>query len=95
VERLPGLVYLSPEPDGEFRQLTETLQERWPEAPRFGEAFERPLHHLTIARNERVYDEVKGNLGNRLPIEAMAREVFLFEKRSDSVRLIERFPLGP
>jgi hypothetical protein len=38
VERLSGLVYLSPEPVTPFRLLTEMLEREWPEAPRFGSA---------------------------------------------------------
>ena len=95
VERLSGVVYLAPEPAAPFRQLTEMLEREWPEAPHFGAAFGRPLHHLTVARNESVYDEVKEELGGRLPIDAVTRESLLFEKRTGvDVRLIGRFPIG-
>jgi hypothetical protein len=95
VERLPNLVYLAPEPEAPFRQLTDALQDAWPEAPGFGDGFERPLHHLTIARDGSAYDEINAALSDRLPIPATAREVLLFERRAGrDVQRIGRFPLA-
>ncbi|WP_330358906.1 2'-5' RNA ligase family protein [Streptomyces chartreusis] len=39
--RFPGVLYLAPEPDMQFRRLTEAIVERWPENPPFGGAVRR------------------------------------------------------
>jgi 2'-5' RNA ligase len=95
VERLSGLVYLSPEPVMPFRLLTEMLEREWPEAPRFGSAHERPLYHLTVARGAGDFDEIREGLSGHLPIGVIAQEALLLEKRPDfDVRVIARFPFG-
>lgn len=71
------------------------LEAEWPHAPRFGSAFERPLHHLTVARAESALDELSEALGDNLPIDALASEALLLEKRTEfDVRTIGWFPLG-
>jgi hypothetical protein len=95
VERLSGLVYLSPEPVTPFHLLTEMLEREWPEVPRFGSAFRRPLYHLTVARAATDLGEIRETLSGHLPIRATARDVLLLEKRCElEVRIIARFPFG-
>jgi 2'-5' RNA ligase len=95
VERLSGLVYLSPEPVRPFRRLTEMLEREWPEAPRYGSAYGRLVYHLTVARGAGDFDEIRDALSGRLPIGATAEEALLLEKGSEfDVRVIARFPFG-
>jgi hypothetical protein len=95
VERLAGLVYLCPEPVMPFRRLTEMLEREWPEAPRFGSAYGRPLYHLTVARGAGDFDEIREALSGRLPIGATALEALLLAKGAEfDVRVIARFPFG-
>jgi 2'-5' RNA ligase superfamily protein len=96
VERLSGLVYLPPEPVTPFRLLTEMLEREWPDAPRFGSTFERPLYHLTVARAAGDFEEIRDDLSGHLPIRAIAREALLLgSTRNSTARIIARFPFGP
>jgi hypothetical protein len=95
LERIPGLVYLAPEPVAPLQRVTELLELEWPAAPRFGRGFERPLHHLTVARDDSAFGEIEDELEGLLPISAVGREALLLEKRATSdVRTIARFPFG-
>lgn len=46
--RFPGVLYLAPTPDHQFRQLTADLVARWPEAPPYGGVFPDVIPHLTV-----------------------------------------------
>jgi 2'-5' RNA ligase superfamily len=94
VERLDRLVYLTPEPVAPFERLTAVVRREWPEVPSFGGSFDRPLYHLTIARDGRLYKSIKDEVSGSLPIAAIAREALLLETHSDHVRTPRRFPLG-
>ncbi|MGW7243795.1 2'-5' RNA ligase family protein [Streptomyces sp. NPDC054804] len=70
--RFPGILYLSPEPDASFRQLTEAVAARWPKAPPFGGQFDDVVPHLTIAQgqDDAVLEEAESDLRGRLPVTA-------------------------
>ncbi|MEU9056242.1 2'-5' RNA ligase family protein [Streptomyces sp. NPDC048384] len=77
--RFPGILYLVPEPDNPFRQLTETIADRWPEAPPFGGQFDEVVPHLTIAQgqDDAVLEEAEADLRGRLPVTARVSSVDL------------------
>ncbi|MFE2571158.1 2'-5' RNA ligase family protein [Streptomyces mirabilis] len=77
--RFPGILYLTPEPDASFRQLTEAIAGRWPETPPFGGQFDDIVPHLTIAQgqDDAVLEEAEADLRGRLPVTARVSSVDL------------------
>ncbi|MEV6245953.1 2'-5' RNA ligase family protein [Streptomyces sp. NPDC051742] len=67
--RLPGVLYLVPEPDTHLRQLTEAIADRWPEAPPYGGRFAEIVPHRTIAQGQEgaVLEEIEADLAGSLP----------------------------
>jgi len=76
--RFPGLLYLAPVPETPFRRLTESVVDRWPEAPPYGGKYEAHPH-LTVAQgqDEAVLDELEATLRPSLPIAARVPTVDL------------------
>ncbi|MFI7005351.1 2'-5' RNA ligase family protein [Streptomyces sp. NPDC050145] len=77
--RLPGVLYLAPEPDTPLRRLTEAIAERWPEAPPYGGRFAEIVPHLTIAQGQEdaALEEIEADLAGRLPFTARVSSVEL------------------
>ncbi|WP_329417079.1 2'-5' RNA ligase family protein [Streptomyces sp. NBC_01268] len=77
--RLPGVLYLVPEPDTQLRQLTEAIADRWPEAPPYGGRFAEVVPHLTIAQGQEdvVLEEIEADLASRLPFTSQVSSVEL------------------
>ncbi|MDC2946921.1 2'-5' RNA ligase family protein [Streptomyces heilongjiangensis] len=77
--RFPGILYLTPRPDGPFRRLTEAVAERWPETPPFGGRFTEVVPHLTVAQgqDDAVLEEAGADLRGRLPVSAHVSSVDL------------------
>jgi len=78
--RLPGLLYLAPEPDTPFRRLTGAITDRWPETPPYGGKFDDVVPHLTVAQRQEnlaVLEEVEADLNGRLPFTAQVSSVDL------------------
>lgn len=76
--RFPGVLYLAPTPDAPFRELTEAVVERWPEAPPYGGKYD-PHPHLTVAQgqDEAMLDEIEAGLRPGLPFAARVPTVDL------------------
>jgi len=93
--RFPGILYLVPEPDLPFRQLTEAIADRWPETPPFGGQFDEVVPHLTIAQGQDdvVLEEAEADLRSLLPLTARVSSVDLIVH--DGTRWQQRasFPL--
>ena len=68
--RFPGVLYLAPEADDQFRALTLAVADRWPEAPPYGGRFAEVIPHLTVAHGQdpSVLDVVEADLAGRLPV---------------------------
>ncbi|WUD77255.1 2'-5' RNA ligase family protein [Streptomyces sp. NBC_00510] len=66
----PGVLYLAPESDDQFRALTLAVANRWPEAPPYGGRFAEVIPHLTVAHGQEasVLDAVEADLAGRLPV---------------------------
>ncbi|WP_128382464.1 2'-5' RNA ligase family protein [Streptomyces cavernae] len=77
--RFPGILYLVPDPDLPFRQLTQAVAERWPETPPFGGQFDEVVPHLTIAQGQgdAVLKEAEADLRGWLPVTARVSSVDL------------------
>lgn len=93
--RFPDVLYLAPTPAQPFRALTESIAERWPEAPPYGGQFAEVIPHLTVAHGQspRVFDEVEAELAGRLPVTATISSVGLFVSDGRSWRRHADFPL--
>lgn len=78
--RFPGdVLYLDPEPDAPFRELTAAVWRRWPEAPPYEGQFDDPVPHLTVADgvDATTADRLEAELAPLLPLSARAAEVQL------------------
>jgi 2'-5' RNA ligase len=100
IRRFPDAVlYLAPEPDEPFRQLTLAIWDRYPETPRYGGKWPDIVPHLSVAwvKDERQLDGIADDFARasqgRLPICATAAEVVLMEKRSGLWLIRARFGL--
>jgi 2'-5' RNA ligase len=89
IRRFPDAVlYLAPEPDEPFRQLTLAIWDRYPETPPYGGKWSDIVPHLSVAcvKDEQLLDQIADDFAQashgRLPIRATATEVALMEKRS-------------
>lgn len=96
VSRFPGgAVYVTPEPAGPFRQLTLELTRRFPEHPPHAGAFDEVVPHVGVPLlPEEVLADVEGELVDRLPIAARAREAALFWWEDGACGTLETFPFG-
>jgi 2'-5' RNA ligase len=100
IRRFPDAVlYLAPEPDGPFRQLTLAIWDRYPETPPYSGKWPDRVPHLSVAwvKDEQLLDRIADDFAQasqgRLPIRATAAEVALMEKRSGHWLIRARFGL--
>src|SRR5262245_51163884 len=89
IRRFPDAVlYLAPEPDEPFRELTLAIWDRYPETPPYGGKWPDIVPHLSVAwvKDEHQLDSIAADFAQssreRLPIRATATEVALMERRS-------------
>ncbi|GAA4578199.1 2'-5' RNA ligase family protein [Planotetraspora phitsanulokensis] len=94
--RFPGVIYLTPDPDAPFRELTEAVAARWPEAPPYGGQFEEVLPHLTVADGvpADIQDMIEAELSGRLPVTTRVRVVALETFDGALWKETAFFPLG-
>ena len=94
--RFPGVLYLAPQPETQFRALTSAVAERWPDAPPYGGQFDDIVPHLTVAHGQElgVLDKVEACLSTRLPVSAYISAVQLLTFTGESWREERRFKLG-
>jgi len=75
-----GVLYLAVEPSEPFQELSQAVQRKYPELEPF---ISEPILHVTLARVkdiDKVEKEFHDEYGNQLPIRAVGKEVFLYEK---------------
>jgi 2'-5' RNA ligase len=94
--RFPDVIYLAPDPDGPFRELTEAVAARWPEAPPYGGQFEDVMPHLTVADGvpPDIQDMIEAELAGRLPVTTRVRAVALETYDGALWKETAFFPLG-
>lgn len=93
----PGVLWLAPDPDSVFRDLTARLTARFPAYPPYEGAFDDPTPHLTVGDSSRIdlLRTAERDIAPRLPIVASARSVRLMMEQPDgSWRRGEEFSLG-
>lgn len=100
VKRFPSVLYLAPEPDDNFRRLTNWIAKQFPETPPYGGKFAEIIPHLTVADvgNSELLDEIAAEFeteaNSRLPIQAAIKEVCLIDNESGRWATRQRFSLG-
>lgn len=99
-KKFSNAVYLEPFPDGQFKELTEAVVERFPETLPYGGAFPDIIPHLTIGRAEdsaevsKMGTEYLLSSVGRAPIEAEADRVWLLVRRGDRWQPMVSFALS-
>lgn len=75
------VVWLKPEPDDHFRELTERVHRRWPDHPPYGGEHDDPTPHLTIgeAGSPDAMREVAAIAERLLPLRCRAEELWVME----------------
>jgi 2'-5' RNA ligase len=101
IRRFPDAIYLAPEPDEPFRQLTLAIFDRYPEAPPYGGKWPKIVPHLSVATqvmDEELLDRIADEFGQasqgRLPIKATVLEILLVDNRSGHWLTRATFSLG-
>jgi hypothetical protein len=97
VRRFPdGNIYLEPEPDGPFRELTEAVWERWPDHPPYEGRYDVIIPHLTvaIAPPEHRAREIERSLLADLPVAARVAALELRTYEPGAWRKLANFKLG-
>ena len=73
------VLWLAPDPDTPFRELTRLVTTRWPDLPPYGGEVSDPVPHLTVGEGAPAeqLEEAALQVAERLPIAAVAEEVWL------------------
>jgi 2'-5' RNA ligase len=94
-----SVVWLAPEPDDLFRQLTAAVWRRFPEAPPYAGAHADVVPHLTIGHDapKDVLADAAEAVAVHLPIRAAIESVRLIagSLEPDSWQTVEEFAFGP
>ena len=93
--RFPHVLYLAPTPEQPFRELTESITRRWPEAPPYAGQFTEIIPHLTVAHDQppEVLDQLQATLTGQLPTTATISSVSLFVSDGNRWRRDTQFPM--
>jgi hypothetical protein len=100
IRRFPDVLYLMPEPDEPFRQLTKAICDRYPGNPPYGGKFADVIPHLTVAQIQsrqhldRIADDFALAAKGALPVAARAAEVMLMDNRFGRWQIRNVFGLG-
>jgi 2'-5' RNA ligase len=101
IRRFPvEVLYLAPEPDEPFRQLTLAIWDRYPETPPYGGKWPDIVPHLSVAwiKDAPQLDDVTNDFAEssreKLPIRAIASEVALMDNRHGHWQIRAMFGLG-
>jgi 2'-5' RNA ligase len=93
--RFPAVLYLAPAPDQPFRELTEAIAARWPDAPPYGGQYADVIPHLTIALADQqcVLDEAAAAIAGQLPVVSRVMSVRLLVNVGGRWEQRAEFPL--
>jgi 2'-5' RNA ligase len=91
VDGFPGVIWLRPDPDDPFRELTKRAADAFPEHPPYEGRIDEPQPHLTAAMVSDAIDQaeltsrIREDVDWRLPVSCRAATVSLFvENEHDS-----------
>jgi len=101
VDGFPGVIWLRPEPDEPFKDLTKRLAAAFPDHPPYEGLIDEPQPHVTTAMVSFGIDQaelasrIREDVGWRLPLRCSATVVSLFvEHEHDAWRRFGTVPLG-
>lgn len=93
-----AVIWLAPEPDQPFRDLTVAVWQRFPDCPPYGGAHDDVVPHLTIGHDHprEVLDAAADEVSPQLPIHAPIRAVRLIAGTPGQApwRVLCEFPLA-
>jgi len=87
VKRFPWVAYLEPNPSQPFIDLIQAVAKRFPQSPPYGGTFAEIIPHLTVAEAkseiliERIGWQFARTCDGKLPIKAVAKEVWLLDNK--------------
>jgi len=83
--RFDGVLYLAPEPDGFFRDITMRLWAMYPDTPPYGGLYDDMKPHLTVVQSvdEVVLRQAESALSEGLPVAVRPREAWLLLEATD------------
>ena len=99
MRRFPGVLYLHPEPDNEFRRMTQALVDQSPDHPPYKGAYSSVKPHLTVAHADDVVamkaieEKFQSHAESHLPMKNRAEEVWLMVERNGKWRKHTSFAL--
>ncbi len=99
--RFPGVLWLRPEPEEPFHELTRRLSRSFPEYPPYGGRHPDSQPHVTVAQvapsqQDDLAERIEASIADDLPVRAVASAVSLFVGRDDGTWRREHVvPLGP
>lgn len=81
----PSTLFLAPEPEEPFREMTRALVARWPQHQPYGGEHPDPDPHLTLAdqQTQETLLRVRAEFEARLPIRTRAEHVSIFVGSND------------
>jgi hypothetical protein len=91
-----GVLYLAPEPDEFFQEVTRRVWALYPDQPPYGGVFDHVVPHLTVAQvdNHGLLDLIEAVVAPGLPVDARATEAWLMvEGEGDRWQPGHRFAL--
>jgi 2'-5' RNA ligase len=92
--RFPTVIYLAPEPEQPFRDMTAAVYARWPQCPPYGGRYDAKPHlSVLYDPTEAEFEEVEPELRARLPLRARAAAVDLLVYDGGRWNLRQSFPL--
>jgi 2'-5' RNA ligase len=101
IRRFPDAIYLTPEPDEPFRQLTLAIWRQYPEAPPYGGKWSDIIPHLSVAAQltdeqllQWIADDLAQTCQGHLPIHATVSEILLVDNSSGHWLTRTTFSLG-
>ena len=98
IRRFPSSLYLAPEPDRSFAELTNGVHRAYPEFPPFAGKFAVVVPHVTVAHgDEPQLCEIEVELRIALPaagIRAHCAEMVLIENTTGRWEVLRTFALG-
>lgn len=94
--RFPTVLYLAPEPEQPFRDMTTAVYARWPQCPPYAGKYPDATPHASVVydRTEAEYEDVARELATRLPLRASAAAVDLLVFDGSRWNVRESFPLS-
>ena len=96
----PEVLYLTPDPDGPFKDLAAHVWEAFPNSPPYSGEYSGTTPHLTVAQEdeshllEYISADFRRRAEGMLPISSQARKVWLMDNRGGRWRKRTSFPLA-